>query len=123
MRTCVGFHFSTHNFSAVRFRIGTQFAGSRARYFCGSCFNRASQPAQQMKTLRPATMTGTGPPIEFSGNSVTGQIFWWSARVWSAGESDDFGLDFAGAAGMLGEIVDAGGGAAVGIVALRLAPK
>ena len=41
----------------------------------GSFRSAVSQPAQQMKTRRPATSTGRAPPIEFRSAPVTGQIF------------------------------------------------
>ena len=43
--------------------------------FAGSLRSAVSHPAQQMKTRRPTTSTGTAPPIEFRSAPVTGQIF------------------------------------------------
>lgn len=58
-----------------RLRPNERVDGFRlARYLCGSLFKRFTQPSQQTKTDRPATLTRIGVPIDPSGCRVTGHV-------------------------------------------------
>src|SRR3954452_11756226 len=65
----------------------TGWGSNRARYLAGSALSLSGQPAQQTQTLRLASCTGIGAPIEPSFALVTGQTFCSStviAAVWPA---------------------------------------